>query len=207
MGKHQPEWTREAAATAVEEEAGSAASNTPAPDREAGEAVGEAVDPADMLEEDLTALMQRNQELEQIASENQDKFLRTLAEFDNFRKRTKQEVDDARRAGTERLAADLLGVLDNFERALQHTEAETENDPVREGILLIHKQFVDSLAKHRIEPIEAVGQPFDPQFHEAIMQVEAGPDHPPGTVAEELRKGYMIDGRVLRASLVKVAGD
>jgi molecular chaperone GrpE len=207
MGKHQPERTGEAAATAVEEEANAASVDRRASDGEAAGASGDEVDPADVLEEDLTALMQRLQEQEQVAAENYDKFLRTRAEFDNFRKRTKQEVEDARRAGAERLAADLLAVLDNFERALQHTGAEVADDPVREGILLIHKQFGNTLAKHGIQPIEAVGQPFDPQYHEAIMQVEAGPDHPAGTVAEELRKGYTIDGRVLRASLVKVAGD
>lgn len=206
MAKQQPEWMRKAAATAVEEEAGTASGETPASNGEAG-AAAEEVDPAEVLEEDLTALMQRNQELEQLASENHDRYLRALAEFDNFRKRQKQEMDDARRSGTERLAADLLAVLDNFERALQHTEGDAENDPVREGILLIHKQLVNTLAKHEIVPIEAVGHPFDPQFHEAIMRVEADSDHPPGTVAEELRKGYMINGRVLRASLVKVAGD
>jgi molecular chaperone GrpE len=171
------------------------------------EAAAEGIDPAEVLEEDLTALMQRLQEQEQVAAENHDKFLRTMAEFDNYRKRTRQEIDDARRAGAERLAADLLPVLDNFERALQHTDDEAEEDPVREGILLIHKQLQSTLAKHEIVPIEAVGKPFDPRFHEAIMSAEPGPDQEPGTVIEELRRGYTIGDRVLRASLVKVAGD
>jgi molecular chaperone GrpE len=212
MGKHRTEAAvgaeRMTTGADVESAAKAAASSADGEAADTNEtAAAEEIDPAEVLEEDLTALMQRLQEQEQVAAENHDKFLRTLAEFDNFRKRTRQEIDDARRAGTERLASDLLTVLDNFERALQHTEGETTNDAVREGILLIHKQLQNTLAKHGIEPIEAVGQPFDPQYHEAIMQVEPGPDHPPGTVAEELRKGYMINGRVLRASLVKVAGD
>jgi molecular chaperone GrpE len=153
------------------------------------EAAAEEIDPAEVLEEDLTALMQRLQEQEQVAAENHDKFLRAMAEFDNYRKRTRQEIEDARRAGAERLAADLLPALDNFERALQHTDDEAEEDPVREGILLIHKQLLGTLAKHEIVPIEA------------------GPDQEPGTVIEELRRGYTIGDRVLRASLVKVAGD
>jgi molecular chaperone GrpE len=172
-----------------------------------GNAVAEAVDPAEMLEADLTALMQRLQEQEQLASENHDKFLRTLAEFDNYRRRTKQEIDDARRSAVERLAGDLLPVLDNFERALQHAGDGGEDDPVLQGILLIHKQLVDALAKHEIQPIEAMGKTFDPQFHEAIMKAEPEGGQEPGTVVQELRKGYTIGGRVLRASLVKVAGD
>jgi molecular chaperone GrpE len=171
------------------------------------EAAAEEIDPAEVLEEDLTALMQRLQEQEQVAAENHDKFLRAMAEFDNYRKRTRQEIEDARRAGAERLAADLLPALDNFERALQHTDDDAKEDPVREGILLIHKQLLGTLAKHEIVPIEAVGKPFDPRFHEAIMSAEPGPDQEPGTVIEELRRGYTIGDRVLRASLVKVAGD
>jgi molecular chaperone GrpE len=165
------------------------------------------VDPAEVLEEDLTALMQRLQEQEQIAADNHDKFLRTLADFDNFRRRTKQEMEDARRFASEKLVSDLLPVLDNFERALQHAEGNGGGDAVREGVLLIHKQLLDTLARHGVEPIEAVGKPFDPQFHEAIMRVEPGPDRESGTVAEELRKGYTLHGRVIRASLVKVAGE
>ena len=185
----------------------------PGAEEEAAVAEGEAaaggadeVDPAQVLEEDLTALMRRLQEAEQAAAENHDRFLRTLAEFDTFRRRTRQEMEDARRQAVEKLAADLLPVLDNFERALLHTNGGNE-DPIREGVLLIHKQLVDALAKHDIRPMEALGKPFDPHLHEAIMRVEPGPDQEPGVVVEELRKGYTIGGRVLRASLVKVAGD
>src|SRR5205085_8403836 len=165
------------------------------------------VDPAEVIEEDLTSLMQRVQEQEQIAAENHEKFLRTLADFDNYRRRTRQEMEDASRFANQKLITELLPVLDNFERALQHSEGEGGGEAVREGVLLIHKQLYDTLAKHGLEPIEAVGKPFDPQYHEAIMRVEAGPELEPGTVAEELRKGYTLHGRVLRASLVKVAGE
>jgi molecular chaperone GrpE len=167
----------------------------------------EELDPAEVLEEDLTALMQRLQEQEQIAAENHDRFLRTLADYDNFRRRSRQEMDDARRFANEKLISDLLPVLDNFERALQHTEGDGGGQAVREGVVQIHKLLVDTLAKHGVEPIEAVGQPFDPQLHEAIMRVEPGPDRAPGTVAEELRRGYMLHGRLIRPSLVKVVGE
>jgi molecular chaperone GrpE len=169
-------------------------------------AAGVEVDPAEVIEEDLTSLMQRLQEQEQVAAENHDKFLRTMADFDNFRRRTRQEMEDARRYAVEKFVADLLPVLDNFERALQHMDGD-EAGAVREGVLLIHRQLMDTLGKHGVEPIEAVGTLFDPRFHDAIMRVEPGPGQEPGTVVEELRKGYTLHGRVVRASLVKVAGE
>ena len=176
-------------------------------EEEGAAAASAEINPAEVIEEDLTSLMQRLQEQEQMAVENHDKFLRTLADFDNYRRRAKQEMEDASRFANQKLVTDLLPVLDNFELALQHTEGNGGGEGVREGILLTHKQLADTLARHGIEPIEAVGRPFDPQYHEAIMRVEPGPDQQPDTVAEELRKGYTLHGRVLRASLVKVAGE
>src|SRR5207248_1581307 len=150
---------------------------------------GVEVDPAEVIEEDLTSLMQRLQEQEQVAAENHDKFLRTMADFDNFRRRTRQEMEDARRFAVEKFVADLLPVLDNFERALQHMEGDGAG-AVREGVLLIHRQLLDALEKHGVEPIEAVGQPFDPRVHDAIMRVEPTASQQAGTVVEELRRGY-----------------
>ncbi len=167
---------------------------------------GPEIDPAEMIEEDLASLMRRLQEQEQVAAENHDKFLRTMADFDNFRRRTRQEMEDARRFAVEKFAVDLLPALDNYERALQHMEGDGEG-AVREGVLLIHRQLMDALEKHGVEPIDAVGKPFDPRFHDAIMRVEPAPGQQPGTVAEELRRGYTLHGRVIRASLVKVAGE
>ena len=179
----------------------------PAVEEETAPRASAGVDPAEVIEEDLTSLMQRLQEQEQAAADSHDKFLRTLADFDNYRRRTRQEMEDASRFANQKLISDLLPVLDNFERALQHSEGNGGGEAVREGVLLTQKQLFDTLAKHGVEPIEAVGKPFDPQFHEAIMRVEPAPDQEPGTVAEELRKGYTLHGRVLRASLVKVAGE
>ena len=150
--------------------------------------------------------MQRLQQAEESAAENHDRFLRTLAEFDTFRRRTRQEMEEARRQAIEKLAADLLSVLDNFERALLHSD-DAKDDPIREGVRLTHKQLLEVLARHEIRPIEALGMPFDPHLHEAIMRVDPDPEHEAGTVVEELRKGYTIGGKVLRASLVKVAGE
>jgi molecular chaperone GrpE len=96
-------------------------------------------------------------------------------------------------------------VLDNLERALQAAESTQNFEALRDGVSLTHKQLLESLGKSGLEPIEAVGKPFDPALHEAIMQVEASNGQAPNTVVEELRKGYTLNGRVLRASLVKVA--
>jgi molecular chaperone GrpE len=176
-------------------------------EQERASRAADGVDPAEVLEADLTALMQRLQEQEQVAAENHDRYLRTLADFENFRRRSRQEMEDARRFAGEKLISDLLPVLDDFERALQHSEGSAGAEAVREGVLQIQKLLLDTLAKHGVEPVEAVGQPFDPQLHEAIMRVEPGPDRVPGTVAEELRRGYTLHGRLVRPSLVKVVGE
>src|SRR5437667_10845911 len=130
----------------------------PAVEERGAMAASEEVDPAEVIEEDLTSLMQRLQEQEQVAAENHDKFLRTMADFDNYRRRTRQEMEDARRFAIEKLVSDLLPVLDDFERALQHSEGE-EGSAIREGVLLIQKRLLDTLTRYGIEPIEAVGKP------------------------------------------------
>src|ERR1700737_1077105 len=115
----------------------------PVAEEEGAVAASAEIDPAEMIEEDLASLMQRLQEQEQIATENHDKFLRTLADFDNYRRRTKQEIEDAVRFANQKLVTDLLPVLDNFERALEHTDGDGGGEAVREGVLLTHKQLSD----------------------------------------------------------------
>ena len=132
-----------------------------------------------------------------------DQLRRTQAEFMNFQKRSKTLADSDRQYMVGGLALDLIGVLDNFERAAE--AARTSGSTVIvEGLDLVHKQLMAALAKHAIEPISALGQPFDPNQHEAIMQQ---PDafHPEGTVVAELGKGYRIRDRVLRPSKVAVS--
>jgi molecular chaperone GrpE len=158
----------------------------------------------DSLEAELQLLAERLAETERIAADNNDKFLRAVADLDNYRRRARQEMEEVRRFGNEQLISDLLGVLDNFERALQAAETSENAEALREGVSLIHRQLLDTLAKAGLEPISALHQPFDPTLHEAIMQVESE-EHEPHTVVEELRKGYQLHGRLLRPSLVKVA--
>jgi molecular chaperone GrpE len=157
------------------------------------------------LEEELAALSDRLAEQERVAAENHDKFMRALADLENYRRRARQELEEVRLYGNETLISNLLGVMDNLERALQAAESSQNFEALRDGVSLTHKQLLESLGKSGLQPIDAVGKPFDPSLHEAIMQGEAGEGQEPNTVVEELRKGYTLHGRVLRASLVKVA--
>jgi molecular chaperone GrpE len=131
----------------------------------------------------------------------QDRLLRTVAEFDNYRKR----VDRERRELSEYAAADVLGellpIVDNLERALR---AAGDGGGFRKGVEMIHKQMLDVLRKRGVTPIEAVGADFDPRFHQAVIH-EASDAHREGEVMEELQRGYMIGQRLLRPAMVKVA--
>jgi molecular chaperone GrpE len=132
-----------------------------------------------------------------------DRLLRKTAEFDNYRKR----VDRQRTEMAQQLAGDvlegLLPIVDDFERALQ-AEAGPGPDTYRKGVELIDKQLQDLLAKRGVKVIEAVGQEFDPRFHQAITY-ESSPGHAEGEVIEEVRRGYTLGERLLRPAMVKVA--
>jgi molecular chaperone GrpE len=172
-------------------------------EREAG-AQETAEQEAEQLASDLSGMSERLEELERAAADAHDRYIRTLADFDNYRKRQMAEMADIRRYANETLIADLLPILDNFERALESGENAQNPQAILEGVRLIYRQLRDTLSKAGLERIEAEGQPFDPTLHEAIMQVEPGPDQPPHHVVEEIRRGYRLNGRVLRAPLVKV---
>jgi molecular chaperone GrpE len=142
--------------------------------------------------------------LEAELAESKDRMLRTLAEADNMRRRTVRDAEDARRFANEKLLADLLPVLDNLQRAIE-ASAQTENfTALRDGVELTQRQFMELLDRNGLRKIEAVGADFDPNQHEAIMQVPPGDDQEAGKVVEELRTGYSLNDRVLRPSLVKV---
>jgi molecular chaperone GrpE len=142
------------------------------------------------------------------AAQLKDKLLRTLADFDNFRKRTRREVDDARRLGRDHLLKELLPVFDNLERAVEHAlkgaTGEVEWKGLGEGISLVVRQLKDTLGRLGVERIEALGKAFDPALHEAIQQLETD-EHPPGTVAAEVQAGYREGDRLIRPALVVVA--
>lgn len=138
------------------------------------------------------------------AAKLKDAWLRTAADFDNFRKRTRKELEDARRSGREDLLRALLPVFDNLERAIQSAQRSTDVKAIGEGLAMIQRQFVDALGREGIARVPAVGHPFDPSVHEAIQQVETS-ESPPGTVLAEVQPGYTQGDRLVRAAMVVVA--
>ena len=155
----------------------------------AAEEAEEALDP-EKLAADLAELNQR--------------FLRTAADFENYIRRTAQEKDDLLKYSNAKLMAELLPVLDNFQLALKSPAESVEAQNVVKGVEMIYRQMLQTLEAAGMAKIEAVGQPFDPNLHEAIMQVDDD-TVPEDTVVEELRAGYMLKERVIRPSMVKVS--
>jgi len=131
-----------------------------------------------------------------------DVYLRKLAEFDNFRKRVERERDENRQAGAEEFIAELLPVIDNFDRALQHSE--DDGGAFREGVEMISKQLSDLLERRGVAEINPVGEPFDPEKHEAVQRVEDS-KFEPGHVAWVMLKGYRLGDRLIRPAMVGVA--
>lgn len=135
-----------------------------------------------------------------------DRNLRLQAEFENYRKRQQRSREELNRQAKERVLAELPGVLDNLERALRHAgAAEAAPETLAQGVELVCKQLQEILTRFGVEPIAALGEAFDPHLHEAMARVETDGDPADGTVVEEYRKGYLLDGKVLRPALVAVA--
>ncbi|PYM73377.1 MAG: nucleotide exchange factor GrpE [Candidatus Rokuibacteriota bacterium] len=139
------------------------------------------------------------------ADEQRDRYLRAAAEFDNAKKRAAREREDYTRYATESLVRELLPVLDNFERALAAARNEPGAAAVVSGVELIQRELLRALEKVGVTPFVSVGQPFDPERHEAVARVPAGPGAPEGTVVSETAHGYVLNGRVLRPAMVTVA--
>ncbi|EID0062986.1 nucleotide exchange factor GrpE [Vibrio vulnificus] len=137
--------------------------------------------------------------------EQQDSVLRAKAEVENMRRRTEQEIDKARKYALNRFAEELLPVIDNLERAIQAADAESEAvKPLLEGVELTHKTFVDVVSKFGLKEINPEGQPFNPEWHQA-MSIQESPDHESNTVMFVMQKGYELNGRVIRPAMVMVA--
>lgn len=133
-----------------------------------------------------------------------EQWMRSAADFDNFRKRSRKELEDTRKAGREELLKDLLPVFDNLERAMTSAERATDVKPVSDGLKMVLRQFIDTLGRSGIVKVPTVGSQFDPGIHEAIQQVETD-EHPPGTVVAEVQPGYLQGERLIRAAMVIVA--
>lgn len=179
-----PSSARESEAAAQDE---AAASGDPS---EGGDGVDSEVDPLEAAQEESKRL--------------RDQLLRTAADFDNFRKRSRRESGEAIERAREELLKELLPVFDNLERAAEHAQNAKDIAALSDGIQLVMKQFMDTVSKLGVEKLEATGQVFDPAVHEAIQQLETS-EVPPGNVASQVQAGYKIGGRLLRPCMVVVA--
>ncbi|MCR6106299.1 nucleotide exchange factor GrpE [Salipaludibacillus agaradhaerens] len=143
------------------------------------------------------------QELERKLADATNRMLRIQADYDNFRRRTKQEKESAAKYRSQSLAEKLLPALDNFERGMMITPQEEETKSLLQGMEMVYRQLKDALAEEGIEPIETVGKPFDPHYHQAVMQVETD-EFESNVVVEEMQKGYQLKDKVIRPAMVKV---
>jgi len=157
--------------------------------------------PAETLDELKTELESVKKE----AQENYDRFLRASAELDNLRKRTAREKEDFRKFAVENVVKELLPVVDNLERAIHSSDSNDQDVAgLVKGVDLVLRDFLKVFDKFGVKPIESLEKPFDPTFHQAVMQEES-PDQPNNTVISELQKGYLIHDRLLRPAMVVVS--
>jgi molecular chaperone GrpE len=157
----------------------------------------------DLLKEQLEKTEKEYKELE-------DRLLRVAAEFDNYKKRTVREFQSIIKNANEELISQLVETLDNFQRALDSasrsnsTKSSGDFDSFHKGVELIYQHFKDILGKEGLKEIKAIGEPFDPHLHEAVMQQESD-EFPDGTVMDEISKGYLLNDKVIRHSKVIVS--
>lgn len=163
-----------------------------------GAAAGDAATPADPQ----SALAKANEEKREL----NDRLLRTAAEFENYKRRVRKEMEDASLRGLEGLAKELLPALDNFDRALAAAKSSTAPGVavIVEGVQMVQKSLFSALEKYQIKTFEAEGKPFDPNFHEGIQQVDSD-TVPQGSVATVFQRGYTIGSRLLRPAMVAVS--
>lgn len=147
---------------------------------------------------------EENKKLQEAYDKLNQQYIRLAADFDNYRKRQEQERESLVKYGTENALKKMLEVLDNFERGQKALEGVEDSEKVKECFQLVHKQVWDTLSKLGLEEIKAVGEEFDPNFHEAVMQTPTT-EHPEHTVINELQKGYKVGDKILRPTLVNVA--
>lgn len=185
--------------------------STPSSEPSSGQAVpptaGDAMHPADAghSKEPKTAETLRVElELAQAeATKLREQLMRTAADFDNFRKRTRRDIEDAQRKSVERVLVEVLPVGDNLERAVQAAQRGGDASSVVEGITMVLRFFEDALNRLGVERVPSLGQPFDPGLHEAVQQIES--EQPAGTVVNEMTPGYRLQGKLLRPAMVAVA--
>jgi molecular chaperone GrpE len=191
---------KEAAKVAEEQDKTAAAEELAAEQAESVDQVAEeqSADAGDDLQAQLIAAREE-------ATNAKEQALRAVAEAQNVRRRAEKDAENARKFALEKFAGDILSVADNLDRALAAADAEDEAlKPILEGVELTRKSLLDALARHNVEQIDPTGQPFDPEFHEAMAMVP-NPSAEPNSVIDVMQKGYTLNGRLLRAAMVVVA--
>jgi molecular chaperone GrpE len=184
------------------DKAEAANSDEPEPETDAAQSdeapEAEEADGAETENPEIVRLTEQVQDL-------QNRLLRAQADFDNFRRRTRMEKEEFAKYASQNLIEQLLPVVDNFERAIAAAKDAQDAASLQKGVEMIYRQLLQILEQEGVQPIEAVGQPFNPEFHQAVMRVESE-DQEEGIVVEELQKGYRFKGKVIRPSMVKVTG-
>ena len=160
--------------------------------------------PPEELPTDTEELQNLMAEKTKEAQENYDRFLRLAAELENIKKRQEREVSELRQFANENLLKELLPVLDNLERALEHGRQSEAPEALVEGLDLVNQDFLKVLGRFGVTPINSVGERFDPAYHHAVMEEEA-PEVEDQTVLKELQKGYLLQNRLLRPAMVVVS--
>jgi molecular chaperone GrpE len=153
---------------------------------------------------ELIELQEKLGTVEAKLKETHERMLRTAADFDNYRKRALKDREETQRVGAERMLKDFLPILDNLERALEHAKSSQDFDSLREGVSMTRRLFEDTLAKHGVTSVVALGELFDPRLHDALQHVETT-DVAPNHVVTEVAKGYMLKDRLMRPALVVVS--
>ncbi|ARC68820.1 nucleotide exchange factor GrpE [Bacillus licheniformis] len=174
---------------------------TEAETAEAEQTAAEADAPA--VETQTEMLEKQLKELQERLEEKENKLLRVQADFENYKRRARLDLEAAEKYRSQRIISDLLPALDNFERALQIDPDNEQTKSLLQGMEMVHRQILEALKNEGVEQIPSVGEQFDPNMHQAVMQVE-DEAYESNAVVEELQKGYKLKDRVIRPSMVKV---
>ena len=199
------EMQQEIDAAEAEESAAEESAPETAPEDAARDAADAAApDAQEAPEDDASALKAQVESLQAALAEKDNRVKRLQADFENFRRRTSKEREELANVVTQDLLKGMLPILDNFDRAMAAEQKDSES--FQKGVEMIYTQLHETLKNDGLEPIETAGQKFDPNFHQAVMRVE-NPDLEDDTIAQELQKGYIVKGRVIRPSMVQVVSN
>ncbi len=202
--KEKPFVEKEKKTVSAEEEQTGKKQSSPGTETEQGDAAPDDSKTAD-TEDKIAEYEQTIEELQSSLEESNDKFLRLFSEFDNYRKRVTKERIELSKTAAEGVITALLPVLDDLERASQMALEKKEKGADEEGIVLIYNKFKSILRQKGIEEIPSEGSPFDTDYHEAVTHIPADDERHKGQVVEEIRKGYLLNGKVIRHARVVVA--